>query len=76
MNDFLKFVMDHLTLFIIITSALAITLLGYFVYLKKPKKLKEADSDEEMHKKILELKNSPLANETLYHEEHISGLKV
>ena len=75
MDTILKFIMSHQYIFIIAFIFFAITMIGFFAELKRPKKPKKQDEEEAMRKKIYELKNSPLANTKMTTDEN-SGLKM
>ncbi len=66
MDTILKFLMNNYLIFLIIFSVFLVMLAGYFSDTKMPKKNKNFLTEEqEMEKKIFELKNSPLAQTTL-----------
>ena len=77
MDATLKFIMNHQYIFIIAVVIFSLMLIGFIADLKRPKKLKkQVNEEDEMQKKIYELKNSPLANTKLNSNENNPGLKM
>lgn len=77
METILKFLANHIYISIIAVSICVLMLIGFIADLKRPKRLKQhVDKEDEMQKKIYELKNSPLANTTLNKSDNNPGLKM
>ena len=77
MDKILGFIVNHQYIWIIAVCIFALMLVGFVADLKRPKKLKKhVDEEDEMKKKIYELKNSPLANTKLNNNDNNPGLKM
>lgn len=77
MDELLKFVMNHFVIFYIIAGVFIVMLIGCIVDMKRPKKPKKQFSEEEeMKKKIFELKNSPLAQTGINKDDDLSANPV
>ncbi len=77
MDNILRFIVNHQSLWIGAVCVFALMLVGFIADLKRPKKLKkQVDEEDEMKKKIYELKNSPLANTKLNDNDDSPGLKM